>query len=114
MTDAPKDDADSLNPYEQKLSDAPSETNLQQSARRPKRLVPPVWVWMVLALTVALIVLVRVRDVSGDHAVVNLLTLLLTFLGCCVGSFWFLFWASRPWPACRPQLGPLRRTRPPP
>ncbi len=94
MTDAPKDDAEPLNPYEQKLSDAPVGTGNQPRARSPKRLVPPVWVWIVLALIAALIVLVRARDVSGDHAIVNILTLLLTFLGCCVFSFWFLLFSG--------------------
>lgn len=94
MTDAPKDDAEPLNPYEQRLSDAPVEANDRPSVRRPRRLVPPLWVGIVLGLMAAVIVLVQVPDLSGDHAVANLLTLLLTFLGCCVFSFWFLFFSG--------------------
>jgi outer membrane protein assembly factor BamB len=94
MTDATQSDPEPLNPYEQKLSDAPAETGKHPSARRPKRLAPALWVWIVLALIVAMVVLVRVRDVDGDHAIANALTFLLTFLGCGVLSFWFLLFSG--------------------
>ena len=97
MTDAPKNKAESLNPYQQLVSDGPVETNDQRAVRRPKPLVPPRWVWIVLAGTVALIVLVRVQNVSGDHAYVNILTLLLSFLGSCAFSLWFLFFSGYSW-----------------
>ncbi|HUG68720.1 MAG TPA: PQQ-binding-like beta-propeller repeat protein [Pirellulaceae bacterium] len=93
MTNEPNADAESLNPYEQQLSEAPVETHNHQASRRARPLFPPLWVWIVGALTVAMIILVRVRD-GGDHAIANILTLLLSFLGCCVFLLWFLFFSG--------------------
>ncbi|MBP85501.1 MAG: hypothetical protein CMJ64_02100 [Planctomycetaceae bacterium] len=54
-------------------------------------LFPPVWVWVLFAFFVVLVGLVRVREVSGDRAIVNILTLILSFLACNVLGLWFLF-----------------------
>ncbi|MEO8498551.1 MAG: PQQ-binding-like beta-propeller repeat protein, partial [Planctomycetota bacterium] len=94
MKNQSKPDPDSANPYAQSLSDTPVESQHQPSARRSKPLVPPLWVWIVLAFTAGMITFVRVRTVGGDHAVVNVLTLLLTFLGCCTLSIWYLFFSG--------------------
>lgn len=56
-----------------------------------RSLVPPAWVWIVFSVFVLLIALVRIREVSGDRAVVNMLTLILAFLGGNVFSVWFVF-----------------------
>ncbi len=94
MTDEQKPDAESSNPYKQQLSEATGANQELKTSRRAGRLVPPLWVWIVVAFTVAMIVLVRVRDVGGDHAIANILTLILSFLGCCAFSFWFLFFSG--------------------
>jgi outer membrane protein assembly factor BamB len=54
-------------------------------------LFPPVWVWMLFAIFVLLIGFVRVREVSGDRSIVNVLTLILGFLACNVLGLWFVF-----------------------
>jgi outer membrane protein assembly factor BamB len=94
MTDEQQPDTESPNPYEQRLSETSVEAKDQITSHRSGRLVPPLWVWIVVAFTVAMIVLVRVRDVGGDHAIANILTLILGFLGCCAFSLWFLFFSG--------------------
>ncbi|MCA9144589.1 MAG: PQQ-binding-like beta-propeller repeat protein [Planctomycetaceae bacterium] len=94
MTDEQQPDAESRNPYGHPPSDASEVATNHSMKRRRKRLVPPLWVWIVAVLAAAMIVLVRVRDVSGDHAVVNILTLILTFIGWCAFAFWFFFFSG--------------------
>ena len=56
---------------------------------RPRR--PPRWVWIVLGLLVAAILVVRFTDVLPDHAVANVATWVMTFVGLVTLWAWFLF-----------------------
>ena len=57
----------------------------------PWPLFPPAWVWVLFAIFVLLVGFVRIREVSGDRAAVNILTLILSFFACCTFGLWFLF-----------------------
>lgn len=56
---------------------------------RPRR--PPRWVWIVLAVLAAAILLVRSTDVLPDHAYANVATWVMLFIGFDVLWGWFLF-----------------------
>ena len=60
-----------------------------ESTYRRGRLFPPVWVGIPIIVCVLLIVWIRNSEVAGDHAVVNLLTLIITFLASVALAFWF-------------------------
>ncbi|MBC8354609.1 MAG: PQQ-binding-like beta-propeller repeat protein [Planctomycetes bacterium] len=100
MTDEPNDETASQNPYESHEADVsspskdPSRSKDLSAASPRKPLVPPLWVWIVVAFTVAMIMVMRVRDVGGDHAIVNILTLILGFLAYCTLALWFLFFSG--------------------
>lgn len=94
MTDESEIDTGPLNPYRRPLSDAAAGTTDQPSERRPSPLFPPWWVWIVLATVAAMIAFVRSQDVGGDHALANIVTLLLSFLGGCALMLWFLFFSG--------------------
>lgn len=82
------------NPYQQKVSEPVVAADANAAASPSGRLTPPIWVWVVLMFVAGMIALVRVRDVGGDHAVANILTLILSFMGCCALSLWFLFFSG--------------------
>ncbi len=72
----------------------PSESELVMSepvVRPSKPLVPPTRVWIVAGVAVLLIICVRLSEFSVDHALVNILTLVLSFVAFCSFAFWFLF-----------------------
>lgn len=94
MTDGPNAETERVNPYQQELSESSAATEGKPDVLRSGRLTPPIWVWIVLAFVAGMIALVRGRDVGGDHAIANILTLILSFLGCCTVSFWFLFFSG--------------------
>ncbi|MDP6469306.1 MAG: PQQ-like beta-propeller repeat protein [Pirellulaceae bacterium] len=60
------------------------------------RLMPPIWVWCLAGLWCVLLVLVRVANVSGDHAIVNILTLVFGFLAVSALVSWFAFLSGYP------------------
>ena len=60
-------------------------------ARLPRRrLAPPGWVRVTVAVLMLLAVGVRIGYLTGDHSAVNLLTFLCLFLAFSVLAFWFL------------------------
>jgi len=73
--------------------DMPATSNKPKPkpAVRKRSLVPSLWVWIIAGLLVAAMAWVRIMTVSGDHAVVNLLTLILAFLILDVFAIWFYF-----------------------
>ncbi len=88
---------DDLNPYEAELvgddtNDEAADLDSHHPPSKPaKALVPPIWVWIVVAIFIGLIGIVRTGEVTGDHAIINILTLILAFLGSCAFSSWFVF-----------------------
>ncbi len=58
---------------------------------RPLRLWPPLWACIILAILFALVLFVRVTDVLGDHAISNILTIIVCFIAFCWLSIWFTF-----------------------
>jgi outer membrane protein assembly factor BamB len=58
--------------------------------RAGKRLMPPKWVWAVVALLGLAIVVLRVTDLLGDHAFANMATWILTFVAVLVLLGWWL------------------------
>ena len=52
---------------------------------------PPLWVWLVILTCTAAIAWIRIGYVAGDHAVVNILTLICGFTGLVAVFLWFLF-----------------------
>ena len=85
---------DSASEMESHESEKTAPVEPATHTKRRKRLVPPIWVWLILIATIAMIAVVRTRDPAGDHAIVNILTLILSFLGFCCFSFWFLFFSG--------------------
>jgi outer membrane protein assembly factor BamB len=61
------------------------------SAKRRERLWPPKWLCLVTACLLALILFVRIADPLEDHAIANILTLVLSFICFCWLSVWFTF-----------------------
>jgi len=76
-------------PYE------PSEVANQPRVRLRRRF-PPVWVCIAVSLLVVLIGVIRIFTVSGDHAIVNILTLVFGFLALNVVAFWYFFRSAYP------------------
>lgn len=64
--------------------------------RRAPRHFPPTWVWVVIVLCAALIVFLRFRSDDFDHAVVNIVTLILSFFAGLSVFIWFLFFSAYP------------------
>ena len=62
----------------------------RQPARKPGRRWPPWWVWGLVTALVTGIAYIRIQNPYGDHAIVNLLTLVLGFLACVVLVSWFV------------------------
>lgn len=56
---------------------------------RPRR--PPRWVWIVLAVLAAAILVAQFTDILPDHAVANVATWVMTFVGLVTLWAWFLF-----------------------
>ena len=66
-------------------------------ARRHRRRTPPKWVWIVLVLLGVLVAIVRGAEVIEDHALTNIATVLLCFVGIVVAAVWFLFLSGYSW-----------------
>ncbi|MBN2476409.1 MAG: PQQ-like beta-propeller repeat protein [Pirellulales bacterium] len=72
-----------------------NEDSLQPSAestphpREGRRLTPPLWVWLVVALAAAVIGVVRWADVFHDHAIANIVTLIAGFAALMAMLVWF-------------------------
>jgi outer membrane protein assembly factor BamB len=69
----------------------------QVSTRRRRPRTPPKWVWIVLLLLAVLVVVVHSGDVVNDHAIANIATALLCFVGIIVLAVWFLFRSGYHW-----------------
>jgi outer membrane protein assembly factor BamB len=68
-----------------------AEANPKMAVEKKRRLTPPIWVWCVIGLWCGLVVVVRVVNAFGDHAMVNVLTLLFGFLAVSALVTWFAF-----------------------
>ena len=55
-------------------------------ARRHRRRTPPKWVWIVLVLLGVLVAIVRGAEVIEDHALTNIATVMLCFVGIVVAG----------------------------
>jgi outer membrane protein assembly factor BamB len=64
------------------------------STRRAGSRVPPLWVWLVIAIAAAAIAWIRIRNVTDDHAVVNVLTFICTFVAFAALSLWYLLFSG--------------------
>lgn len=64
------------------------------SAGAAGALFPPLWVWLVVLTCSAAIAWIRISNVAGDHAVINVLTLILAFIGWLAIVLWFLFFSA--------------------
>jgi outer membrane protein assembly factor BamB len=53
--------------------------------------IPPMRLWTILLIVAALMAVVRNVDVFGDHAVTNIATWILGFIGVVALAIWFLF-----------------------
>ncbi len=63
----------------------------KQDTRKPRRrLTPPIWILVIAAVLILLSISVRVMDLVGDQAVVNLLTAIGFLLAFLVLFLWFL------------------------
>ncbi len=61
------------------------------TTQRRGRLTPPVWVWGLVGLWCILLAVVRWANVTGDHAIANILTLVFGFLAFSALMTWFSF-----------------------
>jgi outer membrane protein assembly factor BamB len=62
--------------------------------RRKSRLVARVYVWVVLVLAAAAIVVLRYTDVMADHAAANIGTLIAAFVAVVTLILWFAFFSG--------------------
>jgi outer membrane protein assembly factor BamB len=69
----------------------------QAPSRRRRPRTPPKWVWIVLVLLGVVVAIVRSTDVIEDHALSNIATVLLCFVGIVVVVVWFLFLSGYSW-----------------
>ena len=58
------------------------------------RRTPPIWVWVLILIPLALMVWMRVGDPIGDQGVTNVNSLLLVVLAGLIASIWFVFFSG--------------------
>jgi len=58
------------------------------------RRTPPIWVWILILIPLALMVWMRVGDLIGDQGVTNVNSLLLVVLAGLIASIWFVFFSG--------------------
>lgn len=58
--------------------------------------MPPVWVWCLVTLWCVLLAVVRLGNITGDHAIVNVLTLLFGFFAFSALATWFVLLSAYP------------------
>ena len=63
-------------------------------SQRKGRLLPPIWLWCVLAVVAGAIVTVQTTEVTTGHALANVLTLIAAFLGLMTLLVWFSFFSG--------------------
>ena len=90
---------------QQASSSSPPET---AGGRRKWRVVARVYVWVILALSAAAVVILRGTDVTADHAVANIGTLIAVFVAVITVMLWFAIFSRYPrWVRMLPLVGSL-------
>lgn len=87
----------SLDPASAGATPNSGDTSAPSVSRKPARRkprFPPLWVWFIVGLCLALIVWIRTRDDIGDRAIVNVLTFAFTFLASVSVGLWFLLFSG--------------------
>lgn len=69
----------------------PSHTKRPPGRRKAGRLTPPIWVWCLAGFWCVLLVVVRVTNATGDHAVDYVVSLVFAMLACSALASWFVF-----------------------
>ncbi|MCP4662886.1 MAG: PQQ-binding-like beta-propeller repeat protein [bacterium] len=64
---------------------------------RKKRWVPPVWVWVLLAVYFGVVLWLQLADPTGDHSMSNGFSILVGLLAVVTLIFWFLFFSGHRW-----------------
>ena len=78
-------------------SDKPYESPKSATSHLPKRkrrYTPPVWIWVVVILCAAIMSFMHVRVAEFDHAVVNIVTMVLSFFALVTLALWFSFFSA--------------------
>jgi outer membrane protein assembly factor BamB len=81
------------NPFESPRSSEPESTGTIQPARRG-RLIPPFSVRLIAAGFVLTAGIVRWFTITGDHAIVNILTFVCGLFACITIGLWFTFFSG--------------------
>jgi outer membrane protein assembly factor BamB len=58
------------------------------------RRTPPIWVWILILIPLALMVWMRMADSIGDQGVTNVNSFLLVVLAGLIASIWFIFFSG--------------------
>ena len=71
----------------------------EPTGRTPRRLWPPLWLRILMAVPLLMILWVRFGDVGGDRGIVNVNSAVLFVLTLLIGAPWFIFFSgySRWW-----------------
>ena len=78
--------------YEHKATETP--TTRRKKDKRPRRLWPPIWLRIILAIPLLVILWLRITDPAGDRGMDNVNTFMLVMLTILLASPWFIFFSG--------------------
>jgi len=73
------------------LQEAASPEGEESKGHTHRRLAPPIWVWVVAGIAIAVIAVVQGADAFRDHAISNVATLIAAFVALMTALVWFSF-----------------------